>query len=604
YLAGAGGELRGAPAPAGPPAYAAGVVFASDTLREPRSVYSDPVTHLLDVRMQVVQARLGVPLDSPATAQYLRAYNLVWANGRAITDGPSYPGPSFHVRPGDRVRLRLVNKLSTSADSVCMPYPAADTSPPVDTFPDCFHGPNYTNIHYHGFHVTPGGTGDNVLIQIAPGDSFQYDFRIPPTQSSGTMWYHPHKHGSVALQVNNAMAGAFIVEGGGLDSLTRAYGMRDRLVAVEQVDSQVNLVDNVSGFKTLVNGQSSPVIPMRPGEVMRLRIVNENISRAAGFSVFFPSGSTQPQLYDVARDGVQYAPANYDTIQSDTVLNIFPGNRLDVFVRAPAAATSGTFELRARRVQPLGRSRKVELRADARGPGGGGNISLVRFQVVAAGAAAYNTRLPGRLPVLPYFLRNVGRITSDTAVVVFTDQNYDQRNPTPFPTSFYLGTAANHYMKYDPDTVYIPRSATNRMLPMVVGDSQVWKVMNYGISANHPFHIHINPFQVVRVVAPNAADPYAAYYRFLNQAAAGGNPIWSDVLPLPLADTTSGGTVTTPGYIVIKQRYLTFSGEFVMHCHILGHEERGMMQNLYIFPTLAAARAGRTNRVKGAHMAH
>src|SRR5690606_23514295 len=114
-----------------------------------------------------------------------------------------------------------------------------------DTYPNCFHGPNSTNIHYHGFHVTPNSPGDNVLLEIPPDSTFQFAFRAPLNQSPGTHWYHPHKHGSVALQVINGMAGAFIVEGGGLDSLTKANNIRERVFVVQQIDPNLNLVVGV-----------------------------------------------------------------------------------------------------------------------------------------------------------------------------------------------------------------------------------------------------------------------------------------------------------------------------------------------------------------------
>ena len=70
----------------------------------------------------------------------------------------------------------------------------------------------------------------------------------------------------------------------------------------------------------------------------------------------------------------------------------------------------------------------------------------------------------------------------------------------------------------------------------------------------HPFHIHVNSFQVTR------DDPF-------------GNPevIWRDTLGL-----------TTRGPRKIRMRYEDFHGKFVLHCHILNHEDRGMMQAVEI----------------------
>ncbi len=588
---------RNGSAGAAPPPHAAvtDTVPTAITWREPDSVKS--VNGLLDVTMAVVQANVRVPLDSSQT-QSLKAYRLLMANGVRVNRPPSYPGPTFIVKPGDRVRINLIDSLGTSDNTVCQRYNASAAG--NDTFPECFHGPTYTNLHFHGFHVTPQDSGDNILLQIAPGKSFQYSFVIPKNQAPGTHWYHPHKHGSVALQVGNAMSGAFIVRDPttGLDSLDRAMNIREVLAAVQQVDSSMNLVDKGLAASTTINGLGNAQIPIRPGEVIRLRLVNENISNAAQFRIFFGSTTgSLPKAYDIARDGVQYDNANYDLGSPDTTLYIYPGNRLDMYVQAPNVS-SGTFELRAQAVSTERNSRKVRqagIRRFLQQPG-----RLVSFRIVRPTAGdVYATQLPAALPALPGFLANIGA-TKDTAMIVFNDTGFANRftsptNPTQNPTQFYLGTNQNPYMQFNDTLVYIPRTLSGRKVPMVLGDSQTWFIQNRGVSKNHPFHIHINPFQIIHVNY-GPSDSFAGYYAFLNAAADSGHPVWSDVFPLPLPYTTTGGTV--PGSVIIKQRYDDFDGcpncgpawgNFVMHCHILGHEERGMMQLIGIFPSLAEA---------------
>ena len=61
--------------------------------------------------------------------------------------------------------------------------------------------------------MNPAGNGDNVLLSINPGVSFQYEYNNAPDHPAGTFWYHPHRHGSTALQVSSGMAGALIVRG-------------------------------------------------------------------------------------------------------------------------------------------------------------------------------------------------------------------------------------------------------------------------------------------------------------------------------------------------------------------------------------------------------
>ncbi|MBJ7522473.1 MAG: multicopper oxidase domain-containing protein, partial [Solirubrobacteraceae bacterium] len=77
----------------------------------------------------------------------------------------SYPGPTLRVCPGDTLRIKLIN----------------DTKQP-------------TNLHVHGMHVSPSGNSDNVLLDIKPGATQQYEYKIPLDHPPGTYWYHPHRH--------------------------------------------------------------------------------------------------------------------------------------------------------------------------------------------------------------------------------------------------------------------------------------------------------------------------------------------------------------------------------------------------------------------------
>ncbi|HEX5724183.1 MAG TPA: multicopper oxidase family protein [Longimicrobiaceae bacterium] len=557
--------------PPGRPAVLPAPNFTPDSLRQPIVVRSQ--NRLLEATLEVVQTPLSVPGVGTLN---LRAYKLLQGNGISYADSNkvAYPGPTFRIQRGDSVRILLINHLpQDTTENECESYSAYNQG--RDTFPNCFHGPNWTNIHYHGMHVTPDSTGDNVLIQIGPDSTWQFAFGIPQNQSPGTHWYHPHKHGSVALQVTNGMAGALIVEGGGLDSLTRANNIKEYLVAVQQVDSQVNLVGTAVASKLLVNGQLNPVIVMRPNEVQRWRLVNENVSKSTTYTLVFEdsTGRAEPKLYDIARDGVQFAPANYSTASPDTNLIVAPGNRLDMFVQAPA--DTGFHLLNARVVASNVRAQR-EL-PQARGNARGVTQSLLRVRVVNDGTPV-QTQLPPSLPPLPSFLNNLQPTADTAAYVVFTDSGAQGGNGP----AFYLGRRDSVYMKFNPDSVF---------LPLPLDRTQTWKVSNNSANGlNHPFHIHVNPFQVVYVYAPLSTDGNQPLYQQINAAAAGGFPIWMDVFPLPLSNGDDAG------YIVLRQAYEDFTGKFVMHCHILGHEERGMMQLLDV-----VGPGGSTSTAGGGH---
>src|SRR5205814_8217441 len=96
------------------------------------------------------------------------------------------------------------------------------------------HALNSTNIHTHGLHVSPEGNSDNVYLDIKPGQVQEYEIKIAKDHVAGTFWYHPHRHGSVALQAANGMAGALIIDGG-LDEVPEIKQAQERIFLFQQI---------------------------------------------------------------------------------------------------------------------------------------------------------------------------------------------------------------------------------------------------------------------------------------------------------------------------------------------------------------------------------
>jgi L-ascorbate oxidase len=172
---------------------------------------------------------------SPATQRFdrvrLRSYVAAGAPPNPFTP---FVAPTLRAKPGDTIRVSLNNELS----------PEPGCTPPDINTPHCF---NSTNLHSHGLWVSPSGNSDNVLITIRPKVAFEYEYNIPATHPAGTFWYHPHLHGSTALQVSSGMAGALIVHGdraptpehtGDIDTLLRDEAgtpYKERVVLFQQV---------------------------------------------------------------------------------------------------------------------------------------------------------------------------------------------------------------------------------------------------------------------------------------------------------------------------------------------------------------------------------
>lgn len=101
----------------------------------------------------------------------------------AMTYNGIFPAPTLRANPGDTLKITLVNKLNQA-----------------------------TNLHTHGLHVSPTKNSDNPLVMVTPGETFNYEIKIPLTQKSGTFWYHPHHHELSAGQVASGLAGVLVVE--------------------------------------------------------------------------------------------------------------------------------------------------------------------------------------------------------------------------------------------------------------------------------------------------------------------------------------------------------------------------------------------------------
>ncbi|MGH7752910.1 MAG: multicopper oxidase domain-containing protein, partial [Gemmatimonadales bacterium] len=530
--------------------------------------------------------------------------------------------------------------------------PCGAPKPVVEEPPNCFHGNSVTNLHLHGTHISPQEHQDFVLLNLFPygsqgvpsGPSYAVgDYQVdvnpfPWNQAPGTHWYHPHKHGSTSLQVMGGQSGALIIEGAFDDWLKRLYGgqLVDRIMAVQQIAGRVNYFN--PGFpnfppQLLLNGSASPVIRMRPREIQRWRFVGGTTQAAASLEIGF-----DPRIKEVrqiAEDGVQFAWQNYDRQplrdSEATYLNfkLTPGNRADFLVKAPDQPGTYTVNRRvfipelAEHVERLfemdeeiaERVPPTALPADRAPVDASGNPLLFTIQVGGApnpmsfpvtegtDSACKATPKPVRCwPDTPRFLQDLsGKPKPDRTLAFRIDGN-----PGGQPNSFWIN-----------DSQY--RHGCSEAT-MKLGTTEDWLVTNVAGKNNtvllaHPFHIHINPFQVFRAGDRTFDPPYIWQDSIaLPVPTPGGiasglggptdrpaGPIWSNddaKVKCPkacLADnaTWNGQWKTTipdklsvcgcevkDTSVRIVQRFDDYTGAYVIHCHFLGHEDRGMMWNV------------------------
>lgn len=269
-----------------------------------KAVVEQPVQRLGKERQLVLNIEYtDNRIYNPTTKRYdkvsLRSYT-----GPKVNTRTPFVAPTINATPGDTVRVTLNNKLPK--DPSCT---SADATPDK---PHCFNG---TNLHSHGLWVSPTGNSDNVLLSINPGVSFQYEYNIPEDHPAGTFWYHPHRHGSTALQVGSGMAGALVIHGnrkpttqsnGDIDTLLKGANGRafpERLLVLQQIpyaceptnggsvwdcqEGQVGKVESYDNFGpgawvasrrfTSINGNVQPVFQARSGQVERWRLVHAGI---------------------------------------------------------------------------------------------------------------------------------------------------------------------------------------------------------------------------------------------------------------------------------------------------------------------------------------
>jgi FtsP/CotA-like multicopper oxidase with cupredoxin domain len=413
------------------------------------------------------------------------------------------PGPTFRVRAGDTLRIKLVNALPPNPDAV-----------PVDRMLP--HHFNTTNLHFHGGHVDPGGISDNVFRSMLPGETHDIEIVIPTDHTRGTYWYHPHHHGSADVQITSGMAGAIIVEGDFDDVPEVAVG-QERLLLLNEV--LFDYRGTIEAYDTVwpeavprfisVNGQREPAIHMRPGEVQRWRLLhaghenNLNLKLAGhAFNV-------------VAYDGIRLG----DMDRQDTLLMV-PGQRADVLVQAgePGAYALSAVPYDQGYSSPMGPIARLVVEGEP-----------------------MTMMLPDRLGPAPLATIRDEEITNRRRIWLSAIE--PEYPPAANYQEFAFLICGQRF-----DAERVDHSVE-------LGAVEEWTVDNEH-TADHIFHIHTNPFELVAVNGVRLAKP-----------------VWRDSV-----------VVSRKGSIVFRSRFPDITGRFVLHCHMMNHEELGMMQIVEVVP--------------------
>lgn len=459
-------------------------------------------------------------------------------SNRAV--GPAYILNVSPTRPNPQFYMQFTNQLGDPNRAYDCGHHSKDVSV-------C------TNIHTHGLHVSPKGSpdptqiqSDYVFIEISPATpTVKYHFNIPNDHAPGTHWLHAHLHGSTATQVKNGMAAAIILKGELDNTLATQYGIgpdKEKIMILQQMAVDANSTPlcgkapNGGDIVTSINGQCLPVITVKAGDIQRWRFIHSGISATVNLAVMGTDGSKQ-DLYEFARDGITM---NGTQVQKNIVMQ--PGYRSDVLVQFPNCKDQYPCEL-----------------------------SLVDDNSKAA-FSLLGVDEPRNQIAKIIIERNPGYPMKMPPASVFTNPYKFVCDPASFKEcSDHLATEKIWFANVpknpaDPngptyktvnDGVYPDTQVKNLRL----NDKNTWKLWvgeKQTSTGNHPFHIHLNPFQVVD---------------------ENGFSYWKDTLLVSGSKNKGEKNALT-----VVTRYEDFDGEFVLHCHNLDHEDQGMMMKVIMNP--------------------
>lgn len=448
-----------------------------------------------------------------------------------------------------------------------------------------------TNLHFHGLTVPPLCHQDDVLkTSIGPGDPpFEYRFRIPEDQPPGLYWYHPHIHGYTKAQVLGGASGALIIEG--IERANKQVaGLPERVLIIRDqdlvnpnappskfepvvpkmlIDRDGDAANNGTGFgkpaKDLsINFVPVPypdyppaVLPMKPGEKQLWRVLNASAITYLNLEVLFDRAA-QP-LGLVALDGV---PLNQggtlgDYVTWQTHLGVPPGGRVEFIVRGP----------------PLGTTGLLVTRTVDTGAGGENDPNRAIATIMPSDVAPEpQSRLEASSePLPPPKLPWLGSVTPvRTRRLYFSEKLLDPNNPNS-ATEFYLTVDGQTPAPFDPHS-----NAPNIVAQQ--GTVEDWIIENRS-NELHAFHIHQLHFLLLDYLGKPVNEPFLR-----------------DTVNVPY---NSGRELEYPSVrLRMDFRDPNTVGTFVYHCHLLEHEDGGMMGLIRVEPAEPAKPVASSVRTK------
>jgi blue copper oxidase len=437
--------------------------------------------------------------------------------------------PTLLARPGDQIRLRMVNLLKQP-----------------------------TIIHWHG--LTNDDINDGTGMYLSePGKSFDYSFTVQ--DRAATYWYHPHPPYLTAEQTYHGLAGLLIVEDDDDRKLAReldlTLGVTDIPLVIQdrsfnfegKLEYKLNSEQKFMGFlgeEVLVNHTPHPFLDTAR-RIYRFRILNG--SNARSYRLAFAQGNRLLDYYLIGTDGGLRE-------QPQTVREAFVGaaQRLDVLLDLRAASPNEPVFLKSLAFDPM-HNESVDEKT-GKPPAGAAQGGADHAAHAAAGALADGMEMPLlriNIKSSPQYKKQIPSWLSRLPKLAAT---------TGEPRRFTLGHDGKNNW-----TINGWRFNTHEM-PVTVrrGARETWLLRNNRASMPHPMHIHGFQFRVLeRRDSPAQVRTLAARQNGLLPQDLG---LLDTVLVWPGESVRIALDFSHP-----------FSGDqtYMFHCHNLEHEDNGMM---------------------------
>lgn len=411
--------------------------------------------------------------------------------------------------------------------------------------------PDTTTTHWHGFHI-PAEMDGGPHEPIAPATTWKPYFLLQSEDNAALYWYHPHLHHQTYYQVTMGAAGMIIMRGGAKENikLPRQYGVDDipivltsrRFLADNSIAS--NPAKDQFGDYLLTNGTMSAAKSL-PRQLVRIRILNAEVER--GYNIGF--ADNRPFTLIGTDAGLMNKP---DTV---TRLYMLPGERIEFIVDLSHDSIGKTLDLKAFNTALEqgfpGSNNPVALPNGQSGPAFGSFLSNTDFNLLHI---TVKDSTAGAVYAIPSTLtHNYYWKQTDVTDSIVTYINGVDPVPTPARPLFYFDSTAYEYNRIN---YAFPLNAVVK-----------WTFVN-NKGFGHPVHIHDISFNILKRNYQGVITGPFSYERG-----------WKDVFYI-----REGETVDVLAY------YNDFTDPpqypYMFHCHILTHEDGGLMGQFIVDPAL------------------